>query len=73
MNRIEIENRLLHEFKYLSVETLEKVLDLVSLLRTDVTQGASKFHRFHRWLFMFNPFGVETNYSVSRLGTVQKR
>ncbi|MDM8562902.1 hypothetical protein QUF54_06060 [Candidatus Marithioploca araucensis] len=33
MNRIEIENRLLHEFKYLSVETLEKVLDLVSLLR----------------------------------------
>ena len=20
-----------------------------------------KFHRFHRWLFMFNPFWVETN------------
>jgi hypothetical protein len=30
-------------------------------LVTDVTHIASKFHRFHRWLFTFNPFGVETN------------
>jgi hypothetical protein len=25
-------------------------------LFTDVTQGASKFHRFHQWLFTENPY-----------------
>jgi len=29
MNRVDIENQLLYEFKYLSVETLEKLLDFV--------------------------------------------
>jgi hypothetical protein len=27
----------------------------------DVTHIASKFHRFHRWLFTFYTEGVETN------------
>jgi hypothetical protein len=37
------------------------MVNQVKRYATDVLQGASKFHRFHRWLFMFNPFGVETN------------
>jgi hypothetical protein len=35
MNRVELENRLLYELGYLSVETLEKMLDFILFLRQD--------------------------------------
>jgi hypothetical protein len=39
MNRVDIENQLLYEFKYLSIETLEKLLDFVCFLRNDARQS----------------------------------
>jgi hypothetical protein len=35
MNRIELEHKLLYELRYLSIETLEKMLDFILFLRND--------------------------------------
>jgi hypothetical protein len=31
-----------------------------------------KFHRFHRWLFTFNPFGVDTSTSIPNPNGVKR-